>query len=163
MLTFAANATSQTFTVPTLLDDFFEGDETVTLVLSDPVGALLGQVSTATLVITDDDRPGTIGFAGDKFTVLESGKTAKITVTRTGGTARDVTVQYLTEDITATGGATATTPAADYVITSGTLTFGAKEITQYFSMSRSSVMTSPKVPRPCACGCRTRRAARRLI
>ena len=134
VLTFAANATSQTFTVPTVSDDFFEGDQTVTLVLSDPVGAQLGQISTATLVITDDDRPGTIGFASDKFTVLESAKTAKITVTRTGGTARDITVQYLTEDITATGGATAAAPSADYVITSGTLTFGAKEITKTFDV-----------------------------
>ena len=127
VLTFAANATSQTFTVPTVSDDFFEGDQTVTLVLSDPVGALLGQISTATLVITDDDRPGTIGFASDKFTVLESAKTAKITVTRTGGTARDITVQYLTEEHHGDRRRDRDGSGPDYVITSGTLTFGAKE------------------------------------
>ena len=136
VLSFAASMDTQTFTVPIVNDDIFEPDETVTLVLSDPVGAVLGQVSTATLVITDNDPPGTIGFASAAFTAAESARTAKITVTRTGGTAKDITVQYRTEDITATGGATATTPGADYVtIPSGTLTFGARETTKTFDVT----------------------------
>jgi len=130
VLSFAANTGTATFTVPIVNDDLFESDETVTLVLSDPVGAALGQISTATLIITDNDPPGTIGFASATFSVTESTPTAKITITRTGGTATGITVQFATEDITATGGATATTPGADYVTTARTLTFVAKETTK---------------------------------
>ena len=130
VLSFAANTGTATFTVPIVNDDLFESDETVTLVLSDPVGAALGQISTATLIITDNDPPGTIGFANATFSVTESTPTAKITITRTGGTATGITVQFATEDITATGGATATTPGADYVTSARTLTFAAKETTK---------------------------------
>jgi YVTN family beta-propeller protein len=133
VLTFAANATTQTFTVPIINDDLFEPDQTVNLVLSDPVNAVLGQLSTSTLVITDNDPPGTIAFPAATFSVSESAGTAKITVVRTNGTARDITVQFMTEDITATGGAAAGA-GVDYMTTSGTLTFGAKETSKTFDV-----------------------------
>ena len=134
MLTFAAgSATPQTFTIPIVNDDLFEGDQTVNLVLSDPVGAVLGQLSTSTLVITDNDLPGTVAFPSATFAVSESAGTAKITVTRTGGTATGITVQYATEDITATGGAAAG-GGVDYMTTSGTLTFLARETSKTFDV-----------------------------
>ena len=133
VLTFAKGSTTQTFTIPIVNDDLVEGDQTVNLVLSDPVGAVLGQLSTSTLVITDNDLPGTIAFGNASFTVSESGGVAKITVTRTGGTATGITVQYTTEDITATGGP-ATGPGVDYMTTSGTITFLAKETSKTFDV-----------------------------
>lgn len=133
VLTFAANATTQTFTVPIVNDDLFEPDQTVNLVLSDPVNAVLGQLSTSTLVITDNDPPGTIAFPSATFSVSESAGTAKIAVVRTNGTAQDITVQYTVEDITATGGLAAGA-GVDYMTTSGTLTFKAKEASKTFDV-----------------------------
>ena len=133
VLTFPKGSASQTFTIPVVNDDLVEGDQTVNLVLSDPVGAVLGQLSTSTLVITDNDLPGTIAFGSASFTVTESGGVAKITVTRTGGTATGITVQYTTEDITATGGPAAS-PDVDYMTTSGTITFLARETSKTFDV-----------------------------
>jgi YVTN family beta-propeller protein len=134
VLTFpAGSSTPQTFTIPIVNDDLFEGDETVNLVLSDPVGAVLGQLSTSTLVITDNDPPGIIAFSSAVYSVSESAGTAKITVVRTNGTAQDITVQYMTEDITATSGPAAG-PGVDYMTTSGTLTFKAKETSKTFDV-----------------------------
>jgi hypothetical protein len=56
VVTFADGQTSATLTVPLLDDLRFEGNETVTLELSDPTGgASIGNASTATLTITDND------------------------------------------------------------------------------------------------------------
>jgi hypothetical protein len=57
-LTFAPGTTSQTFEVPILDNAEDEDDETVTLTLSDPQNATLGDPSSATLTIGDDDERG---------------------------------------------------------------------------------------------------------
>jgi hypothetical protein len=54
-LTFASGETSKTFAVPIIDDDFAEGDETFGIALSNPVGAILGTPSTATVTIIDND------------------------------------------------------------------------------------------------------------
>ena len=58
-LTFAAGATSQTFTVQTVADTLVEGAKTVNLALTVPAGsaAVLGAPSTAVLTIVDDEQP----------------------------------------------------------------------------------------------------------
>jgi uncharacterized repeat protein (TIGR01451 family) len=53
-LQFAPNETQKTFTVLVNDDSYTEGTEGVSLVLSNPVGAVLGLQSSATLQITDD-------------------------------------------------------------------------------------------------------------
>ena len=54
-LQFGIGETTKTFTIPIVDDALVEGDETLTVNLSGPIGALLGGTSTATLTITDDE------------------------------------------------------------------------------------------------------------
>jgi hypothetical protein len=130
-LTFAAGQTSKTFSVPLLNDTTVEGNETVTLTLTAPGGgAVLGTPSTAVLTITENDLGGVLQFSAAAYSVGEglAGGQATITVTRTGGAASGVTVQY------ATGGGTATA-GVDYAPASGTLTFAAGQTSQTFKVS----------------------------
>ena len=70
----------------------------------------------ARLVIYDNDfSNGTLRFGSVKYTVNE-GKTATITIQRTGGNVGAIQVDYTTVDGSATGG-------SDYVTTTGTLTW----------------------------------------
>jgi uncharacterized repeat protein (TIGR01451 family) len=55
-LTFTVGQTSRTFTVTVVNDTLDEGDETVTLTLSNPGHAGLGATNPATLTIVDDDQ-----------------------------------------------------------------------------------------------------------
>jgi hypothetical protein len=54
-LTFNPGATSQTFNVPILDDELNEGNETVSLNLSNPTNATIGGTNPATLTILDND------------------------------------------------------------------------------------------------------------
>jgi hypothetical protein len=110
---------TRTFRVPILQDPLLEDTETVSLGLSDPVGApLVAGRDTATLSIEDDDRGGAIQFSAATYTVGENVGVATITVTRSGSTAGGATVDVATSD----GSATA---PADYAATTDTLTFAA--------------------------------------
>ena len=114
------DSSDKTFTVTVLDDGAVEGDETVGLALSLPTGgASLGSPSTATLTIADNDVPsaGAFQFSSATYSIIEDGGMATITVTRTGGTAGPVTVDYATSNGSATAG-------ADYTAASGTLAWG---------------------------------------
>ena len=118
-LTFAGGEAIKTVLVPIVNDSIVEPNETVSLTLSSPGGGgTLGARSTAVLTIISDDQPGVIEFGAATYSVNESAGPAKIVVTRTGGTASNVTVNYATSDGTAVA-------PGDYAATSGTLTFGA--------------------------------------
>ncbi len=54
-LSFAAGEASKTFTVPIIDDSYAEGNETFSVVLSNPTGSPLGSPSTATVTIIDND------------------------------------------------------------------------------------------------------------
>jgi hypothetical protein len=68
-----------------------------------------------------------VQFSSSTYTVDESAGTITITVTRTGGDAAGVTVQYATSNGTAIAG-------SDYTTTSGTLTFAAGETSKTFTI-----------------------------
>jgi Calx-beta domain/Beta-propeller repeat len=120
---------TRTFTVPILRDALVEVAETVHLTLSGLVGAtLVTGRDVATLFITDDDVGGVVQLSKDVFAATECAVTAltctaKVTVSRTGGSAEDVTVDFATADGTATAG-------VDYTATTGTVTFGPGQMTQ---------------------------------
>ena len=125
-LTFAANEKSRTIEVPILEDDLGEGSETVRLVLSGPTGgATLGPRAIATLTIQDDES--VLQFGAPTYTVSESGRLARITVTRSGSTSGAATVHYATSDGTAVAG-------SDYSAVSGVLSFAPNVVTRTFTV-----------------------------
>src|SRR4051794_38092316 len=129
-LTFADGELTKTFTIPILNDTLVEPDETVNITLSNPAGgATLGSQSSAMLTIVSDDvaQPGALQFSAPTYTVNENQATATITVTRTGGSAGSVSINYATTNGTATSG-------TDYTAASGTLTFADGELTKTFTI-----------------------------
>jgi hypothetical protein len=126
-LTFKPGVVSQSFKVPIVSDTLDESNETVVLTLSNPVGGLLGTLPEVTLTILDNDVGGVINFQKSVFAVSETGRVAKVTVTRSGGGASDVRVDFATADDTAMAG-------NDYTPTNGTLNFGAGVTSRTFTI-----------------------------
>ncbi len=126
-ITFAPGETSKTITIAVTGDSIDEDNETLTVTLSSPSGATIAD-GTATGTITDDDTAGTIQFSNATFTATENGGTITITVTRTGGTAANATVNFATANGTATAG-------SDYTNASGTITFLAGETSKTISIT----------------------------
>ena len=123
--------TTQTFGIPIINNPGFEGDETVTLSLSNATGgAVLG--TDAALTIIDFDvapNPGTLQFSAPTYTVAENGLTASITVTRVGGSLGEASVDYVITDGSANSG-------SDYTAVNGTVTFAAGDAaTKSFSIN----------------------------
>ncbi|MFM6439732.1 MAG: Calx-beta domain-containing protein, partial [Microcystis panniformis] len=103
-LTFNAGENQKTITIPINNDTNYEGNETFTLNLSNPInGAVLG-TSTATITIIDNDvpQPGTLAFSNAQFTVNEDGTPVNIvTINRTGGSDGQVGATIALSDGTA--------------------------------------------------------------
>ena len=133
-LNFAFGDLSKTFNITVCTDALFEGDETVGLVLTNPVGGALGTPNSATLTITDNEVQPAVQFNSATYTVGEGGGSATVTVTRTGATDNVVSVNYATSNGTATGGA-ACAAGTDYDSTSGTLNFAAGDTSKTFTVA----------------------------
>ena len=126
-LTLNPGETTKTFTIPIINDTLDENDETINLTLSNPSGGTLGDTTTAVLTITDNDTAGTVQFSQASYSVTEGAASVTITVTRAGGAASGVTVDYATSNGTAAAG-------SDYTAKSGTLTFGAGVTSKTFAI-----------------------------
>ena len=131
-LTFKPGNTTKTFTVPILNDTVVDGPETVLLLLSNFSGAGPGPFSSAVLTITDNDVAGSIKLGAASFSASETLGVATIAVSRSGGAAGSVTVNYTTADQLCMAPPCAGQAQAglDYEETTGTLTFGAGETTK---------------------------------
>src|SRR5207247_785339 len=70
-LTFSPGQTEATFTVSLLDDDVFDGDKTVSLTLSEPSNATLGDPSQVSLTLTDTDNPPSLQFSSATIAVGE--------------------------------------------------------------------------------------------
>jgi uncharacterized repeat protein (TIGR03803 family) len=128
-LTFKPGVTLQSFAIPVANLTTDEGSLTVNLALSSPGGgAALGSPSAAVLTIANTNVAGTVQFSAASYAVMATAGHATITVTRTGGGASGVTVNFATSDGTATAG-------TDYTATSGTLAFGAGVTSQSFTVT----------------------------
>ncbi|MDH5517697.1 MAG: S8 family serine peptidase [Gammaproteobacteria bacterium] len=108
------DSANKTFNV-TITDDVVdETDETLAINLSNVLGGATLGTAAATLTITDNDEPGSLSFSAATYTVSESGTSATITVSRTGGADNAIAVNYATTNGTAIAG-------SDYTSASGTL------------------------------------------
>ena len=108
VVTFAPNQTTAFIAVPIVPDALAEGDETFLVTLSAPGGgAVLGSPASAIVTIVDDESVVQFSrkFVGNMPEVV-----------RTGPTNTEITVDFFSEDGTATAG-------VDYTLESGTLTF----------------------------------------
>ena len=129
-LTFNPGQTSKTFSVSLVDDATFESNETVSLTLSSPVGAIPGIPISATLTIVDNDSSPTVQFSPTTYSADEGDGSATINVVLGGATsALTITVDYAT---TISGTATAD---GDYIAISGTLTFTPGVTSQSFSLT----------------------------
>ena len=84
-------------------------------------------VDDVSVTNTDDDTAGTVQFDQAAFSIAKDGGSITIKVNRTGGAASGVTVDFATSDGTAHAG-------TDYTATAGTLTFGAGDTSQTFTI-----------------------------
>ncbi len=84
-LNFAAGQTSRTFPIIINDDTWVEGNETLGLTLSNPVNAILGSPSTATLTITDNDLPGTTPSTPPKTFIAALSSLQEVPPTGTSG------------------------------------------------------------------------------
>ena len=95
-------------------DDLQEANETLRIVLSNPIDATITS-RTNTVTITDDDG-STLNFTTNAVTLAETNTSVTLTVVRSGATNSAVSVDFTTTNITATAG-------SDYTATNGTFYF----------------------------------------
>ncbi|WP_051251498.1 Calx-beta domain-containing protein [Paenibacillus harenae] len=121
-LTFAARQWKQSISIAINDDSEIEGDEDFLVVLSNPTnGSVLGNYTDVTVTIADNDdtasdSPGELSFVETGYTVEEGDGIVRLSISRTNGSAGDVTVNYHTAGGTATRG-------TDFDQTAGTLEF----------------------------------------
>jgi hypothetical protein len=79
-------------------------------------GADLGEITTHTVNIVDDDEYSYLQFSTGQVSVKENSGAVTLTVTRTGSTEGAASIEYLSQNVTATAG-------LDYTATAGTLSW----------------------------------------
>ena len=131
-LTFAAAETSKTITIGVLGDTAFEGNETLSVVLSAASTNATIRTASAGGTITNDDvqaAPPTLSISS--VSALENIGVFLFTVTLSAASSATVSVRFAT----ANGTATTSGKSADYSSASGTLTFSPGETSKTISVS----------------------------
>ena len=90
-LSFAPGETAKIIPSTVINDGNLEPNETVSVSLSNPVGATLGAIASHTYTITDDDA-ATLSIAASDPSASESGDPATFTLTRSGNAANALVV-----------------------------------------------------------------------
>jgi uncharacterized repeat protein (TIGR01451 family)/uncharacterized delta-60 repeat protein len=128
-ITFANGLTSTNISIPIIDNLSVDGDRTFTVNLLAPSPTNVAQlVSPSSLTVTILDNDAGLSFSSPAYSILKSGVTATIGVLRTSFTNSTVSVNYSTQDGTATNG-------VDYFGTSGTLTFTNGETSKSFAFN----------------------------
>jgi len=118
-LTFAAGELNKTITVPIINDNLYEAaNETFNLTLSNSTNGALITSATTVVTINDDDSKPTVLMSGTfRGSEGNSGtKVFNIPINLSNPSVEQVSLNYTTENVSATAG-------SDYVATSGTLIF----------------------------------------
>ena len=102
-LNFAAGQTSRTFPIIINDDTWMEGNETLGLTLSNPVGATLGSQSTATLTIIDNDIPGSTPSTAPKTFIATLSSSQQVPPTGTSGKGGGVVILDASETAASVG------------------------------------------------------------
>lgn len=127
VLTFASGESLKVVNIPILDDAAVEGNETVTLTLTNITGA--SGITTAVLTIVENDfAPGELSFSTNSFVVNEAAGSATITVLRSNGYSGVISVNFA-----AVAGGTAVA-GVDYTPTSGSLAFAEGQISRTFTI-----------------------------
>ena len=128
-LIFPPGMTSAAFTVTITADLTVESNESLWLTLSNPVNAVIDSNNPTTLTITDDDVPlPSVEFMLPAFSVYEGDSASlNLIVILDSPAPFTVTVDYQTEDDSASAG-------ADYTASSGALTFAPGQTSQMFTV-----------------------------
>lgn len=136
-VTFLPGETVRSVTVPVLHNPAAQGNRTVGLALSSPVGTLLSNPAAATLTINDIST--SFSFSSPAYAVLKTGGSATIEVIRTGYLNSIASVNYATQDGTGSSG-------VDYTGVSGTLVFATGQTQASFTVPviNSSVVKPDK-------------------
>ncbi|HEY2838782.1 MAG TPA: Calx-beta domain-containing protein, partial [Pirellulales bacterium] len=117
VVTFLPGQISQSIVVNIVPDALNEANETLQVALSGPTNASLGEQSTATGTILDDDVQPSLSVSDASAVEPGTGTSdMTFTVTLSAPSGQTVTVNYATAGVTATSG-------QDFVPNSGTLTF----------------------------------------
>ncbi len=117
VVTFAPGETSRQFQIRVLNDALIEGNESVLLLLTNPVGTSALGITNAVLNLIDDETAnGQFVFATNNFVIDESAGVATVTVLRTNGSVGIVSVRLITSNFTALA-------FLDYMPTNRVLTF----------------------------------------
>lgn len=126
-LTFVDGVSTQTVSVTTLQDSIAESNETFYVNLSAPSGGATISDAQGVGTIIDDDSPltcsGVTFTIGNANSAVTEGQPLTFTVTKSGTATGSCSVDYATQDGTATAG-------SDYTATSGTLAFSATQTSQ---------------------------------
>ncbi|MFH1852129.1 MAG: Calx-beta domain-containing protein, partial [Candidatus Neomarinimicrobiota bacterium] len=133
-LTFSPGSTTQNISTYVNEDALDEDDETIIFALRTPVNVTIGDDSTHTFSIIDNDDSPTVAFTSSSGSGNEGVGTANIQLGLSAVSGRTVSVSYsINGSSTATGGGT------DYVLAAGSASFTAGQ--QYTDISITGINT----------------------
>ncbi len=125
-LVFADAETSKTISINIIDDTVFEGDENFSLSLNNVIGTVLGNQTSATISIVEDDSPlvgGLVQFSGTSYLVGENDGSLIITLTRSNGSDGAFSVDLISSNLSAIAG-------NDYISVATTVDFADGEISR---------------------------------
>jgi hypothetical protein len=130
-ITFGDGETVKTIAVYTIDNAVYSGNKMVVLALSNPTNAFLGNNSSTTVTITDNEpTPSYVQLVSAGYTGEEGGGTVQIVLNRTGNIARQSRVELYRSAGNATANSDYTT-----VPVLGSITFNAGETTKTITVT----------------------------